>query len=183
MANIFSLYGSIFIDNEKANKSIDETTEKGKKSSSSFTENLGKVAKNGAQVATAVVGATTAVVTGLTAMATKTADTADTFDKASLRTGLQVEELQRLNYAAGQSGVELSVLENSAKKLNSRLGEVSEGNSKTIGMFDKLGIAVKAGIKSIIFIFSAYCILQFFIIFGIIPYFFHFIIGPKPSIF
>ena len=143
MANIFSLYGSIFIDNEKANKSIDETTEKGKKSSSSFTENLGKVVKKGAQVATAVVGATTAVVTGLTAMATKTADTADTFDKASLRTGLQVEELQRLNYAAGQSGVELSVLEKSAKKLNDRLGEVSEGNSKTVEMFDKLGIAVK----------------------------------------
>lgn len=143
MANIFSLYGSIFIDNEKANKSIDETTEKGKKSSSSFTENLGNVVKKGAQVATAVVGATTAVVTGLTAMASKTADTADTFDKASLRTGLQVEELQRLNYAAGQSGVELSTLEKSAKKLNDRLGEVAEGNKTTIGMFDKLGVAVK----------------------------------------
>lgn len=143
MANIFSLYGSIFIDNEKANKSIDETTEKGKKSSSSFVEGLGNVVKTGAKMATAVVGATTAAVTGLTAMATKTADTADTFDKASLRTGLQVEELQRLNYAAGQSGVEMSVLEKSAKKLNDRLGEVSEGNSTTIGMFDKLGVAVK----------------------------------------
>lgn len=143
MANIFSLYGSIFIDNEKANKSIDETTEKGKKSSSSFAENLGNVVKTGAKVATAVVGTTTAVVTGLTAMANKTADTADTFDKASLRTGLQVEELQRLNYAAGQSGVEMSTLEKSAKKLNDRLGEVSEGNNTAIAMFDKLGVAVK----------------------------------------
>lgn len=143
MANIFSLYGNIFIDNEKANKSIDETTEKGKKSSNSFAENLGNVMKTGAKVATAVVGTTTAVVTGLTAMASKTADTADTFDKASLRTGLQVEELQRLNYAAGQSGVEMSTLEKSAKKLNDRLGEVSEGNKTTIGMFNKLGISVK----------------------------------------
>lgn len=143
MANIFSLYGSIFIDNEKANKSIDETTEKGKKSSSSFVEGLGNVVKTGAKMATAVVGATTAAVTGLTAMATKTADTADTFDKASLRTGLQVEELQRLNYAAGQSGVEMSALEKSAKKLNDRLGEVSEGNKTSVEMFDKLGVAVK----------------------------------------
>ena len=143
MANIFSLYGSIFIDNEKANKSIDETTEKGKKSSSSFTESLGNVVKSGAKVATAVVGATTAAVTGLTAMANKTADTADTFDKSSLRTGLQVEELQRLNYAAGQSGVELGTLEKSAKKLNDRLGEVSEGNKTSIAMFDQLGVSVK----------------------------------------
>ena len=143
MANIFSLYGQIFIDNEKANKSIDETTDKGKKSSHSFAEGLGNVVKTGAKVATAVVGATTAVVTGLTAMASKTADTADTFDKASLRTGLQVEELQRLNYAAGQSGVELSSLEKSAKKLNDRLGEVSEGNAKSEEMFTKLGVAVK----------------------------------------
>lgn len=143
MANIFSLYGQIFIDNEKANKSIDETTDKGKKSSSSFAEGLGNVVKTGAKVATAVVGATTAVVTGLTAMASKTADTADTFDKASLRTGLQVEELQRLNYAAGQSGVEMSSLEKSAKKLNDRLGEISEGNAKSEEMFTKLGVAVK----------------------------------------
>lgn len=143
MANIFSLYGNIFIDNEKANKSIDETTEKGKKSSTSFTKILGNVMKAGAKMATAVVGSTTAVVTGLTAMASKTASTADTFDKASLRTGLQVEELQRLNYAAGQSGVEMSTLEKSAKKLNDRLSEVAEGNKTTSSMFKKLGVTVK----------------------------------------
>lgn len=49
MANIFSLFGEIFIDNEKANKSIDETTAKGKKSSTSFLENLGGVAKSAAK--------------------------------------------------------------------------------------------------------------------------------------
>ena len=143
MANIFSLFGTIFIDNEKANKSIDETTNKAKKSSNSFTETLGKVVKTGAKVATAVTTATVTAVTGLTALATKTADTADLFDKSSLRTGLQVEELQRLNYAAGQSGVELSSLEKSAKKMNERLGEVSEGNKNSIEMFQKLGVAIK----------------------------------------
>lgn len=39
MANIFSLYGSIFIDNEKANKAIDNTTKKGE----SFAAKLGGV--------------------------------------------------------------------------------------------------------------------------------------------
>lgn len=39
MVNIFSLYGSIFIDNEKANKAIDGTTKKGE----SFASKLGGV--------------------------------------------------------------------------------------------------------------------------------------------
>lgn len=143
MASIFSLYGSIFIDNEKANSAIDETTNKGKTSEKSFASSVGSMVKSAAKVGTAIVAGTSAAVGGLMALANKTADTADTFDKSSLRTGLEVEELQRLNYAAGQSGVELSSLEKSAKKLNDRLGEVSEGNSKTAEMFDKLGISVK----------------------------------------
>ncbi len=143
MASIFSLYGSIFIDNEKANSAIDETTNKGKTSEKSFASSVGSMVKSAAKVGTAIVTGTSAAVGGLMALANKTADTADTFDKSSLRTGLEVEELQRLKYAAGQSGVELSSLEKSAKKLNDRLGEVSEGNSKTAEMFDKLGISVK----------------------------------------
>lgn len=143
MANIFSLYGSIFIDNEKANKSIDNTTEKGKKSGQSFAETAGKIAKKGAEIGTAIAGATTAVVGGLTAMVNSAANTADTFDKASLRAGINVEELQRLKYAAEQSGLGLETIEKSAQKLNARLGEVSEGNQKAIGMFDSLGVAVK----------------------------------------
>lgn len=143
MASIFSLYGSIFIDNEKANSAIDETTNKGKTSEKSFASSVGSMVKSAAKVGTAIAAGTSAAVGGLMALANKTADTADTFDKSSLRTGLEVEELQRLNYAAGQSGIELSSLEKSAKKLNDRLGEVSEGNSKTAEMFDKLGVSVK----------------------------------------
>lgn len=143
MASIFSLYGSIFIDNEKANTAIDQTTNKGKNSEKSFASSVGSMAKSAVKMGAAIVTGTTAAVGGLMALANKTADTADTFDKSSLRTGLQVEELQRLNYAAGQSGVELSTLEKSAKKLNDRLGEVSEGNSKSAEMFEKLGVSVK----------------------------------------
>ena len=143
MANIFSLYGSIFIDNEKANKSIDETTEKGKKSSSTFLESAGNIVKKGAEIGTAIAGATTAVVGGLTAMVNSTASVADTFDKASYRTGLNVEELQRLKYAADQSGLSLDTIEKSAKKMNERLAEVSEGNDKSAKMFQNLGVSIK----------------------------------------
>ena len=117
MAKLFSLMGEIFLDNTKANKSIDETTKKGKESSKSFTESLGSVVKTGAKIATAVVGASTAAVTGLTAMATQTANTADAIDKGSIRMGISTDYFQQLQYAAGQCGVEMSTLEKAAKKL------------------------------------------------------------------
>lgn len=136
---IFRLVGNILVDNTAANESMSKTDEKGKNLASTLGDGIKTAAKWGAGIATAA----TAAVAGLTAAASKTAETADTFDKASLRTGLEVEELQRLNYAAGQSGVSLESLEKSAKKMNERLGEVSEGNEKSIKMFDALGVSIK----------------------------------------
>ena len=69
MANIFSIFGQVFVDNEKANQAIDETTKKGKNSSKSFGESFTDVSKKAVQIGTAVVGATTAIVGGLTAAA------------------------------------------------------------------------------------------------------------------
>ncbi len=143
MAKIFSLFGEVLIDNEKANKSITDTTNKGSTMGEKVGGALSNVGKFAVKAGAAVVTGATAMTGALTAVANQTATTADTFDKASLRTGLNVEELQRLNYAAGQSGVSLETVEKSAKKLNDRLGEVSEKNDKTAAMFKKLGVNVK----------------------------------------
>lgn len=117
MASIFSLFGNIFIDNEKANKSIDETTQKGKNSSKTFGESFANVSKKAMQIGTAVVGATTAIVGGLTAAANKTAKAADEIDKGSIRMGISNKYYQELSYAANQCGVEMASLEKAAKKL------------------------------------------------------------------
>lgn len=143
MASIFSLYGSIFIDNEKANKSIDETTEKGKKSSKSFTENLGSVAKKGLEIGTAVVGATTAVVGGLTAMANKSGEYAGSILDASRKTSITTDLLQQLKYAGEQSGVSFEDLTGSATKFNKVFADASTGNKANIKSFNDLGIAIK----------------------------------------
>lgn len=116
-ANIFSIFGQVFIDNEKANKSIEETTKKGKDSSKSFKENFAEVSKKAVQIGTAVVGATSAIVGGLTAAANSTAAAADEVDKGSIRMGISTKYFQELKYAAGQCGVEMSSLEKAAKKL------------------------------------------------------------------
>lgn len=67
MANIFSLYGSIFIDNKKANESIDTTNKKAKLSKENFTEvsnKCGELSKKMAVGFAAGVAAITGLVEG-----------------------------------------------------------------------------------------------------------------------
>ena len=110
---IFKLVGSVFVDTDKANDSLQKVDKK----ASSVAEGFGKAGKAigavGAAIGAAVVGAGTAVVN----MANETSEMADTIDKASIRMGIGAERYQELAYAAGQCGVEMSTMEQAAKKL------------------------------------------------------------------
>jgi hypothetical protein len=110
---IFKLFGSILVDSEQAEKSIQKTDDK--------ALDLGKTLSNGAKKAgefgLAVAGGAVAAGTAMLAVANDTAKTADEIDKASIRMGISAESFQELKYAAEQSGVEVSTLEKAAKKL------------------------------------------------------------------
>ena len=110
---LFKLVGSIFIDNEKANESLQKTDKK----ASTFGETLGKVGKGAAQFATIAGGAMLAVSGAAVSLANNVSETADEIDKASIRMNIDAESYQELAYAAGQCGVEMSTLEKAAKKL------------------------------------------------------------------
>ena len=133
---IFRLFGSILVDSSEADKSIQKTGDNAKSLSSKLGDGLKKVGTAAAGIATAAAGA------ALKSTVDDTAAYADTIDKASYRSGLGAENLQRLKYAAEQSGASLENIEKSAKKMNDRLAEVSEGNEKSAEMFEKLGVAV-----------------------------------------
>jgi len=111
--NLFKLVGSVFVDTEDANKSLSKTDDKAKKTGETFKN----VASGAAKVGTAIVGASAAAVSGVVALANSTAETADTIDKASIRMGVSTDAYQELAYAAGQSGVEMAILEKAAKAL------------------------------------------------------------------
>lgn len=111
--DLFKLVGSIFIDNDKANDSLQKTDDKAKKVGTSFKDIAGKAAK----VGTAIVGASTAAVSGIIAMADSTAQAADEIDKGSIRMGISTDSYQELAYAAGQCGVEMGMMEKAAKQL------------------------------------------------------------------
>ena len=139
---IFKLFGSILIDTDESDKSLSKTDSSAKKVSQSLGKGITTAAKWGAAITTAAVGAASAAGAALGKLVSDTADYADEIDKASLRSSLGAENLQRIKYAAEQSGASLENVEKSAKKLNERLGEVSEGNDKTAEMFEKLGVSV-----------------------------------------
>ena len=110
---IFKLFGSILVDSEQAEKSIQKTDDK--------ALDLGKTLSNGAKKAgefgLAVAGGAVAAGTAMLAVANDTAKTADEIDKASIRMGISAESFQELKYAAEQSGVSVGDLEKAAKKL------------------------------------------------------------------
>lgn len=86
---------------------------------------------------------------GFSAVAIKNAvvgftDMGEEIYKASLRTGMSVEQLQRMKYVAEQSGVPIEALEGGIGKLNRNIGMAAAGKSKDLSsLMEKLGISAR----------------------------------------
>jgi len=70
-------------------------------------------------------------------------DLADSFNKLSQKTGVAVESLSRLNYAAGLSDVSTEALSTGLKKLNLNISAAANGSAEQATLFKSLGISVK----------------------------------------
>lgn len=110
---IFKLVGSIMIDSAEAEKSISKTGEEAK----SMGEKLGDGVKKAGKWAAGITAGAIAVGSAMVAAAKDTASNMDVIDKASIRMGISAERYQELSYAAGLCGVEMSTMEEAAKKL------------------------------------------------------------------
>lgn len=143
MAGIFSLFGSIFIDNEAANKSIDETSKKadagGKSVGASFASIVGAAAKASA----AVVTAAGAIGAGLYGLASSTASNADAIDKGSQKVGFSAEAYQKWDYVLGQNGDSIESLTTYVTKLTNNLDDAALGSTTAQEKFDRLGLSVE----------------------------------------
>ncbi|NVM23844.1 MAG: phage tail tape measure protein, partial [Desulfobacterales bacterium] len=83
------------------------------------------------------------VITGaLAACLYKAVAVGDELDKMSKRTGVAVEELSALKYAAEISGTELGTVENSLRFLARAMDDTSKGTGEAKDAFEKLGISV-----------------------------------------
>ena len=91
------------------------------------------------RTATIAGGIVTAALTGIVL---KTAEVGDKFDKMSLRTGVSVEALSGLAYAAEISGTNIDTVENSLRFLSSGMKDAADGTGKAAGAFEELDISV-----------------------------------------
>lgn len=143
MASIFSLFGEIFIDNEKANASIEDTTKKGETAGSKVGSAFGTIAKGAADVGKAVISGASTLASSVFEMANNTATAADQIDKLSERTGINREELQRWKHAADQSGVNVDSFSNGIKKMSGILEDARSGNAKATESLEALGLSIQ----------------------------------------
>jgi hypothetical protein len=137
---IFKLFGSIQVDNDKANESIEKTDKKAQNIGSTLLKGVGTAAKWGAGIATAAG----AGVTALTGMASKVADTAGAIADSAARAGVTAEAYQQYAYAAKMSGIETSKLDSLMVKSQKSFADAKEG-SKALGeAYGRLGIDISS---------------------------------------
>lgn len=80
---------------------------------------------------------------GLVMLVRNALDTADAIGVMAERTGVGVEAIQELRFAAEQADVPLEALESGLVRLNNRMGEAAGGNQEAVALFDRLGVSVK----------------------------------------
>jgi hypothetical protein len=85
----------------------------------------------------------TAAATAFSALIVSTSNAADSIDKMSQRMGISTTSLQELQFAASQSGVDISQLEAASRNLAQRLPELVSGNNEASRAFASLNISVR----------------------------------------
>lgn len=110
---IFKLVGSVFVDTDKANESIQKTDKNAEGLGSKLSDGI----KTAGKWAVGITAAAGAVGASMVSSAKETASNMDIIDKASQRMDISAESYQELAYAAELCGVEMSTMEKAAKKL------------------------------------------------------------------
>jgi TP901 family phage tail tape measure protein len=103
---------------------------------------LQSISQNLDQVSTKAALAGGAITAMLTKSALAGAQLGDEIAKASKRTGIAVEELSKLRYAAGQQDVAFAELTNGLRFLARNMDNASKGMKESKEAFDALGISV-----------------------------------------
>lgn len=135
---IFKLFGSILIDNEKANESIKKTDEKAEGLGTKLLKGIGTAAKWGAGIA--VAAGTGAV--ALAKVALSAADTASEIDRLSQTTGMTTDEFQRWDGVMKKYGYSMEQASGDLAALGEKAMDAAAGAGEGAELFGKLGVVV-----------------------------------------
>lgn len=127
-------YVEAFLDSSKLEKSLGKVSDRLR----SFGRQVGAIGG-------VVAGMGGAIIAPLTASIKVFADAGAQLNKMSTQTGESVENLSRMQFAAGRTGVEMEDLIGSMEELNIRLGEtIRDGTGPAAEAFQQLGLDAQA---------------------------------------
>lgn len=135
---LFKLFGSVMVDNKKANQSIQKTDSLASKLSKGLGNGIKTAAKWGAGIA-AGAGVGGAALFG---MAKSAADVGDRVDKLSQKIGLSRTGFQEWEYILSQNGASIEVLQGGMKKLNKTLDDAKSGSASAAESFSRVGLSI-----------------------------------------
>lgn len=134
---LFKLFGSIMVDNEKANESIAKTEKQ--------AEGLGNKLVGGVKTAgawgLAIGAAAGAAGSALFGVASKAADTTDRIDKMSQKLGMSKQGFQEWDYILGQNGISIDGLSGGMKTLTNMTDDLGKGAKTATDSFGRLGLS------------------------------------------
>lgn len=135
---IFRLIGSVFVDTEKADESIQKTDEKAGSLGQTLLNGVGTAAKWGA----GIVAGATAAAGALVGVATDAAGAMDAIDKGSAKVGISKQAYQEWSYVLGQNGMDIGKMEVGMKTLVSAMDGAAAGTESAVAKFDALGLSI-----------------------------------------
>lgn len=136
--SIFTLMGSILVNNDQANQNIRQTEERAESLGGKLVKGVGTAAKWGAAIGAAAVAGGTAMF----GMATKASDAGDRIDKMSQKIGVSSTAFQELDYVLGQNGADVDILQKGFQTLTGIMDKTADGTNKNKTALDTLGISV-----------------------------------------
>ena len=135
---LFKLFGSIFVDNDKANESIAKTEDKAQKLATQFTNGVKTVGKWGA----AIAGASVAVGGALLGVANSSAEASKEIEKMSSMIGFSKTAYQEWDFIAKQTGTSMEQLQGGITDLAEKMQDASTGTGEASEIFKALGVNV-----------------------------------------
>lgn len=120
---------------------VKNSLDKGLKAASKQLKSFGA---STARAGAAIAGVGGAVLTPLLGATAGFASAGDKLDKMSIRTGIAVESLSGLAFAAEQSGTSIDQLANAMFRANRRIGNAVTGTGPAVRALDELGLSAEA---------------------------------------
>jgi phage-related minor tail protein len=133
---IFKLFGSIIVDNDKANKSLDNTDKKGQKTGKTFGGMIKSAAKWGAAIGAAALAAGGAML----GLASKTGEYADRILDLNAITGMSTDRIQEWQNVAKVAGVDTETITKASEKLTKSMSSLAKGTGKGSAALKGLGL-------------------------------------------